>query len=146
MTTNLDQDVQNVIAVLNKELTDLEPLREGCAEEWRTKGTFTLPSGNIVNIRRASKEDVFELTNFIFQTNKSKKRTFEFLEISKEEKVAYADLQGFESDEWLEDLKKRWCYLDLREKEIEIEKKLDKANKLLSEDAKKRIELDKISK
>lgn len=146
MTTNLDQDVQNVIAVLNKEFADLEPLREGCSEEWVTKGIFTLPDGNTVNIRKANKEGVFDLTNFIFQTNKSKKRTFEFLEVSKKDQANYANIQGFESDEWLEDLKKRWCFLELKEKEIEIKNKLNKANKLLSEDAKKRIELEQLSK
>lgn len=146
MNSDLDKDVAKLIVELEEKMEFLEPLREICSHDWKTKGHFQLPNGEVVNLRRADKNEVVKLTNFIFQSNKSIKKTIDFLNIDKEEESDYLLIQGYNVEDWLKDLKKRWDFLNLREREKVLKDKLEKANKLLSEEAKKRIELENISK
>lgn len=145
-TTNisLDTDISILVKKLEREMEDLEPLREASSGEWRTKCSFVLSDGQIVNLKKATKEQVFQVTSEIFKENQAKKETIIFLSLTASEIKERALLQGFEADEWLEDLKKRWDFVTLREKEKTIRTKIEKTKALMSEDAKKRLELANI--
>ena len=133
---NMDIEVEKLFSIVAKKKAELVEETASIEKKWNTTCSITLPwKSTPINIQTASVDTLIEVMMFV---NSHKQAANDLaLDIS---------IQGFASNDWLIDCKKRIAMIGNRQKQKELDAAEKKLNDLVSPEQRRKMELELLSK
>lgn len=137
----LDKKIEEQLSFIKNKKAELDKDQELIDSNWKTSGRFITIDGKEKRLKIMEREDVISLCSDIISKKESFDKTKSILEIEDEFMI-----DSFSYDDWIFDIKKRLATITKKSKLQELENFESRLKSIMSEDLKRSMEFEDISK
>lgn len=141
---NLDLQIEKMTKVVEERKTRIEEQEKTVGKKWQTGGRLTLVGhSKEYKVSVMSVDEIIHAMAVINTSIASRKQATADLGLHKEDDELY---EGYTRKQWLSDFKKRIASLTLNDEKKKLKAVEERLSNIMSEDTKRKLELDKIMK
>lgn len=144
--TNIDNKIEELLTLVEKQREEVKLAEKESKSSWKTNCSFISASGVPVNIQVADEGNLISLCGYLIQSNRSFNEACSALTSDDLSTTALFTTNGYNYDDWMDDFKKRFSILKLSEKKAKLAKLETRLNSIVSEDTRRKMELELIMK
>lgn len=137
----LDKKIEEQLIFIKNKKAELDKDQELIDSNWKTSGRFITIDGKEKRLKIMERDDVISLCSDIISKKESFDKTKSILGIEDEFMI-----DSFSYDDWIFDIKKRLATITKKSKLQELENLESRLKSIMSEDLKRSMEFEDISK
>lgn len=143
MSNTTDHKILDKVKELETLLEETVKMKSELGNDWKTSKKFQ--SGEFIYLlHKLNKEELLAVSKMVLTEDSVLSRSLDMFSLEGEERETLNKIQGYSLEDWKNDLKKRWIFIDLHEKEKTYSNKIAQLTKLLSEEQVRELELQKL--
>lgn len=137
----LDKKIEEQLSFIKNKKAELDKDQELIDSNWKTSGRFITIDGKEKRLKIMERDDIISFCSDIISKKESFDKTKSILEIEDEFMI-----DSFSYDDWIFDIKKRLATITKKSKLQELENFESRLKSIMSEDLKRSMEFEDISK